>query len=70
MKCNHDPRTMRNKPIGMYHCPECGVMVLAGESHPEICEHAGYPDYAGMCSICSPGWEKELEECNRKHESN
>ncbi len=31
--CSHDPRTMAGKPIGMYHCPECGEMVIAGVSH-------------------------------------
>jgi hypothetical protein len=33
-ECPHDPRTMAGKPIGMYHCPECGDMVLAGLPHP------------------------------------
>ena len=32
--CKHDPTTMKGQPIGMYHCPECGDMVLAGCSHP------------------------------------
>lgn len=30
--CPHDPRKTRGA-IGMYHCPECGVMVLAGVQH-------------------------------------
>lgn len=33
--CPHDPRTMLGQPIGMYHCPACGEMVLAGFEHPE-----------------------------------
>lgn len=24
-------------PIGMYHCPDCGAMVLAGLPHPPLC---------------------------------
>lgn len=24
-------------PIGMYHCPDCGAMVLAGMLHPPLC---------------------------------
>lgn len=32
-KCKHDPRTMAGKPIGMYHCPGCGVMQIAGRKH-------------------------------------
>ena len=33
--CLHDPMTMLGKPIGMYHCPECAEMVVAGFVHPE-----------------------------------
>ncbi|HLF13223.1 MAG TPA: hypothetical protein VJA26_18640 [Gammaproteobacteria bacterium] len=33
-KCPHDPRALAGAPIGMYHCPECGEMVLAGLAHP------------------------------------
>jgi predicted RNA-binding Zn-ribbon protein involved in translation (DUF1610 family) len=34
MKCNFDPRDVEG-PIGMFHCPECGEMVLAGCEHPD-----------------------------------
>jgi hypothetical protein len=34
-KCAHDPREMNGQPIGMYHCPECGEMVIAGYPHPD-----------------------------------
>jgi hypothetical protein len=34
MKCTHDPKQTTG-PIGMYHCPECGYMVLAGVEHPD-----------------------------------
>lgn len=30
--CPHDPRTTMGA-IGMYHCPECGDMQLAGYPH-------------------------------------
>lgn len=33
MTCSHDPRELAGLPIGMYHCPECGEMVLAGMPH-------------------------------------
>ena len=33
-QCPHDPRETTG-PIGMYHCPDCGEMVLAGMAHPE-----------------------------------
>ncbi len=34
-QCPHDPR-LTTGPIGMYHCPECGEMVLAGMGHPDF----------------------------------
>lgn len=34
-KCTYDPKEMANQPIGMFHCPLCGEMVLAGLDHPE-----------------------------------
>ena len=33
--CKHDPKQYAGFPIGMYHCPECGQMVLAGMDHPD-----------------------------------
>jgi hypothetical protein len=31
--CPYDPREMTGKPIGMFHCPVCGQMVIAGMEH-------------------------------------
>lgn len=31
--CTHEPRTGLGQPIGMYHCPECGEMQVAGMQH-------------------------------------
>ena len=33
VSCPYEPREMKG-PIGMFHCPECGAMVLAGLPHP------------------------------------
>ena len=33
MACTHDPRELAGQPIGMYHCPDCGEMVVAGMEH-------------------------------------
>ena len=33
MKCPHDPQELKGEPIGMYHCPVCGEMVIAGLPH-------------------------------------
>jgi hypothetical protein len=35
MSCPHDPKTLTGAPIGMYHCPLCGDMVVAGMDHPD-----------------------------------
>lgn len=32
--CPHDPKKRLGSPIGMYHCPVCGEMVVAGYDHP------------------------------------
>lgn len=33
--CSFDPKTIGSDvPIGMFHCPECGEMVIAGMDHP------------------------------------
>ena len=32
--CPHDPTIYKGMPMGMYHCPECGEMVIAGIPHP------------------------------------
>lgn len=36
MKCKFDPTKppYDNAPIGMFHCPECGEMVVANVPHP------------------------------------
>jgi predicted RNA-binding Zn-ribbon protein involved in translation (DUF1610 family) len=62
MKCSHDPKQYKGMPMGMYHCPECGEMVIAG------CEH---PDYEGAFKDVSihdpkPGEKNRIcSECGR-----
>lgn len=34
-KCNYDPKEVKGA-IGMFHCPECGDMVVAGFEHPSM----------------------------------
>ena len=33
-QCGYDPVVEKSGSNGMYHCPECGQMVLAGMPHP------------------------------------
>ena len=36
--CAEKPEALLGAPIGMYHCPDCGAMVLAGIPHPDMCQ--------------------------------
>ena len=38
MGCSHEPMIYVGKAIGMYHCPECCEMVMAGVPHPDYGE--------------------------------
>ena len=48
--CSEDPALLTGQPIGQYHCPLCGMMVVAGFPHPphdngiilDICQGLGY----------------------------
>lgn len=35
--CQEKPEKLLGAPIGQYHCPDCGAMVLAGLPHPTVC---------------------------------
>ena len=37
-KCEEKPELFKGYPIGMYHCPDCGIMLIAGFEHPPLCE--------------------------------
>jgi len=36
--CQEKPELLLGQPIGMYHCPDCGTMLLAGFPHPYFCK--------------------------------
>lgn len=36
-QCQEKPELLLGQPIGMYHCPDCGAMVMAGVKHPSLC---------------------------------
>ncbi len=35
--CAEKPELLKGRPIGQYHCPDCGAMVIAGMKHFELC---------------------------------
>ena len=36
--CAEKPERLIGEPMGMYHCPDCGAMILAGIPHPDMCK--------------------------------
>lgn len=32
--CRYDPQ-VQHGALGMFHCPDCGIMVLSGYPHPD-----------------------------------
>jgi hypothetical protein len=43
VKCEYRPELV-DGAIGMFHCPECGDMVLAGLEHPDYDSLFHFPD--------------------------
>lgn len=37
--CNEHPELLTNVPLGQYHCPECGAMLVTGFLHPQVCNY-------------------------------
>jgi len=35
--CAEKPEALAGQPLGQYHCPDCGAMVMAGIPHPPMC---------------------------------
>lgn len=35
--CNEKPERLVGAPLGQYHCPDCGTMVVAGIEHGHLC---------------------------------
>jgi hypothetical protein len=44
------PEELAGHPIGMYHCPDCGAMVLAAVPHPELCRRCLDRTHPGFIS--------------------
>lgn len=40
-----DPQQLDDAPLGQYHCPYCGAMVLAGFPHLDYAEEPGRDDH-------------------------
>lgn len=43
--CQEKPELLKGEAIGMYHCPDCGAMLLACVPHPKVCQRCfDHPD--------------------------
>jgi hypothetical protein len=36
--CPEDPKALTGAPIGMYHCPYCSMMLMAGQDKHMTCQ--------------------------------
>jgi hypothetical protein len=73
--CKEQPIKLLGAPIGMYHCPVTGIMVLAGvkcvydgKEGNTVCECtecwiSGEKREPGVCQFCYPGKEGKAECC-------
>lgn len=48
MLCPYDPTPLLGQPLGMFHCPFCGCMVVAGVVHG--------PCFKSLCPAYDEGW--------------
>jgi hypothetical protein len=65
MKCPEDPTRLLGYPIGMYHCPDCGCMQVAGLEH--ICEEGCLlEDEEGGCVDCEKRKRQEKREAEEE----
>lgn len=61
--CKEKPEERMGEPLGMYHCPDCGAMLMAGMPHPELCDQCRdrtHPDFDGPSKAAEPKPEPGL----------
>jgi hypothetical protein len=62
--CNEKPEALAGAPLGQYHCPDCGAMVVAGLPHPPMCrvcierKHPGFDMPNNVLTVSGGGREK------------
>lgn len=65
-QCQEDPEKLAGQPIGMYHCPDCGCMVLAGMKHgpheEDVCQLRIVGTYDGVKKTLQDLWDDYLKE--------
>lgn len=56
-ECKEKPEELEGMPLGQYHCPDCGAMVMAGVIHPSVCVRCK--------DLVHPGFDKDYSEKDR-----
>lgn len=46
--CTYDSEKLKNTPMGMFHCPQCGMMLLADLEHPKFIYYLIEEDFGCM----------------------
>ena len=54
--CNEKPESLVGMPLGQYHCPDCGAMIIAGIKHPTVCKLCRDQKHPGIDS--TKIWQK------------
>lgn len=66
-ECTEHPEMLTGAPIGMYHCPACGEMVVAGLRHPTAEEirlfNEGIDEELKQAEQQTTEWEAGEAEC-------
>lgn len=63
-QCPEKPEKLKDAPIGQYHCPRCGMMVVAGCPHPNLVEYVASVSKLAteLLGIEGPGWYATLPD--------
>jgi len=49
--CAEKPEKLIGQPIGQYHCPDCGAMVMADVEHFKVCKKCSERKHPAFDSI-------------------
>lgn len=62
-QCSYDPKYVK-KSWGLFHCPECGMLVQAGLPHPKL-NYSFTAEENKLCEICDPVKNPLCNNCYR-----
>lgn len=68
--CAEKPEKLAGQPLGQYHCPDCGAMVIAGLPHPELCKvciERKHPGFDAETPATSTGIGGDCPRCGTEN---